>query len=154
MGFLTVFSETGCPHSGCLLEYSNGFEWLSFMPGAGSFFDVIPGGNYGVIDTSDRETAIDTYVRFRIDDGALIKGRNTTVANYYSATYGLFINDCCSFSRDLSRNCGLRVPLTAFVPGGLVIALALNNYSKLANQNEKPYPWSINKQKKVLQKAS
>jgi len=145
MGFLTVFSETGCPHSGCLLEYSGSFEWLSFMPRAGSFFDVFPGGNYGTIDTSDRETAIDTYARFRISDDVLSKGRNTTIADYAAATYGLFINDCCSFSSDLSKNCGLKIPPTAFMPSVLVEALVMNNYSNMTHQNKKPYPWIIYK---------
>ena len=122
MGFLTVFNETGCPHSGCLLEYANGFEWLSYMPSVSSFFDVF--GSKGFVDPNNRLTAIDTYVRLKVDEYALKNGRNKTVKAYMeSETYRLGINDCCSFSKDLSRNCGLHTPMTAFLPGMLVIEL-------------------------------
>lgn len=151
MGFLTVFNETGCPHSGCLLEYSNGFEWLSYMPSANSQLDMF--GSTGFVDPSDRESSIDTYVRLKVDDAALIKGRNQTVKAYMETEiYRLFVNDCCSFSKDLSRNCGLNTPLTAFVPGILVIELYTKNAHKLANYNDKPYPWRINKRSQLLQK--
>ena len=152
MGFLTVFNETGCPHSGCLLEYSKGFEWLSYMPSANSFLDMF--GSTGFVDPDDRETAIDTYVRLKVDDNALINGRNKTVKAYLETEiYRLFVNDCCSFSKDLSRNCGLNAPLTAFVPGILVIELYSKNLNKLANYNDKPSPWKINKQYQKLQKV-
>ncbi len=152
MGFLTVFNETGCPHSGCLLEYSNGFEWLSFMPSANSFLDVF--GSTGFVDPNDRETSIDTYVRLKVCDEALLKGRNQTVKAYLETeTYKLFINDCCSFSKDLSRNCGLDVPLTAFVPGILVIELYAKNLHRMANYNDKPFPFRINKKSQLLQKV-
>jgi hypothetical protein len=150
MGYLTIFSETGTPHSGCLLEYIDSFEWLSFMPGIGSIFDVFPGGSYGRIDTADRETAIKTYVRFRLSDALLTKGRNKTVADYYSETYGLFINDCATFSKDMSRNCGLQVPFTAFDPVLLVTDLFSLNKKKAVNINETPHPWKIHKQSQPL----
>lgn len=151
MGFLTVFNETGTPHSGCLLEYINGFEWLSYMPSANSFSDMF--GSTGFLDPSDRETAIDKYVRLKVNDEALIKGRNQTVKAYLETEiYRLFINDCCSFSKDLSRNCGLDVPLTAFLPGILVIELYSKNLHKMANYNDKPNPWRINKTFQPLQK--
>lgn len=152
MGFLTVFNETGCPHSGCLLEYSKGFEWLSYMPSANSILDVF--GSTGMVDPSDREAAIDTYVRFQVSDEALIKGRNQIVKAYLeSEIYRLFINDCASFSKDLSRSCGLNVPLTAFLPGVLVIELYSKNLSRTTNYNDNPYPWRINKQFQALQKV-
>ncbi len=152
MGFLTVFSETGGPHSGCLLEYAGDFEWLSYMPSADSSLSVL--GSTGYIDATSRETAIDTYVRLKVSDEVLIKGRNQTVKAYLETEmYRLFINDCCSFSKDLSRNCGLNIPLTAFLPGILVIELYSKNFNKIANYNDNPYPWRLNGQVKALQKV-
>jgi hypothetical protein len=154
MGYLTIFSETGTPHNGCLLEYGDGgFEWLSFMPRSTSIFDVFPGGNYGTVDTNDREAAIDAYARFRIGEEQLVKGRNKTVTDYYSANYGLFICDCVSFARDMSVNCGLSGGGIAYEPAVLVNTLISLNQSKLTHANYKPYPWKVHRQKQPLMKA-
>ena len=142
MGHLVIYSESGVPHSGCVLQYGNTVEWLSFMPRSGSFFNVIPGGNYGMVDTTDRADAIDTYVSMWVSDDDLVKGRNDTLANYYAATYGLLINDCINFSREMVKNCKLTGGNSvSFTPGIFVIQLNLLNQDRIQSYNTKPYPW-------------
>ena len=148
MGHLVVFSESGVPHSGCVLQYGGNVEWLSFMPRATSFFDTFPGGNYGMVDTTDREGAIASYVSMWVDDSDLVKGRNDTLTAYYSATYGLFINDCLTFSRDMVKNCKLSGgSATSFFPGVYVTQLYLSNQGRIQSYNAKPYPWESWKKK-------
>src|SRR5436305_13996441 len=142
MGHLVVFAESGVPHSGCILQYGGTVEWLSFMPRATSIWDTFPGGNYGMVDTTDREGAIDSYVSMWVDDDALVKGRNTTLADYYSATYGLFINDCLSFSRDMVKNCKLGGgSATSFLPSVYVTQLYPINKDRVQSYNSTPYLW-------------
>jgi len=142
MGQLAVFSETGVSHSGCVLTYGGAVEWLSFMPRPTSFFDTFPGGNYGWVDTSDRSRAIASYVSMWVPDDDLVKGRNDTLADYYSATYGLFINDCMTFSRDMVKSCKLVGGNgVSFFPGVLVVQLYHLNEPVVSRYNTKPYPW-------------
>jgi len=142
MGRLSVFSESGVPHSGCVLEYGGAVEWLSFMPRPTTFWDTFPGGNYGWIDTSNRGGAVSSYVSMWVKDDVLVKGRNNTLADYYSATYGLFINDCLSFSRDMVKSCKLSGGNAAsFFPGVYVLQLYQLNQGVVTHYNSKPYPW-------------
>lgn len=141
MGHLVVFSESGVPHSGCVLQYGGTVEWLSFMPRPTTIWDTFPGGNYGMVDTTDRKGAIDKYVSMYVEDGVLVKGRNTTLAAYYSASYGLFINDCLTFSRDMVNNCKLVGSAFSIFPSVYVLQLYLNNMGRVQSYNTKPYPW-------------
>jgi hypothetical protein len=143
MGFLTVFSETGIPHAGCLLEYQDGGdqEWLGFFPWATEDRHFL-GGN-GRILMDSREDEIEYYVRFWMEDKPLRKARNDTVTSYWSCVYQVGTCDCVSFAKDLSENCGLNVVkvLPSFIPSHLVYSLRWCNINYI-QFNIRPFPWA------------
>jgi hypothetical protein len=108
MAKLTFISETGVPHSAAYLEYANGEKkWLGFQPGRRGIGGVI---SCGRIDTSDRSGNILTQVSFAIPDDVLRRAEQRTVDQYRTRHYVLLKCDCVSFTADLARNAGLKVP--------------------------------------------
>jgi hypothetical protein len=122
MGLLMITSETGIPHSACLLQWDDGrSEWLGFEPSEWY-------GGKGFVDTTDRSDQIDEFVQYQVDDGQLQRGRTNVIAKYYAEIYQIGVNDCVSFARDIARACGvLPYWVPAFTPSSFVKTLATIN---------------------------
>ncbi|MBD2302274.1 hypothetical protein [Nostoc sp. FACHB-190] len=124
MGYLTVISETGFPHSACLFEYWGERHWRGFKPKAHKtpFWA-------GYVDTSDRSSFIKNSVKFEIIDEILERVRQDIETKYNKQFYQAALGpDCINLSVDAASLCGLKTPPPPNVsPDNLVINLARLN---------------------------
>jgi hypothetical protein len=139
VGYLTIYSETGFPHAGSVLEYANGrIEWLGYEPSPGSIL-----GGYGYIDNTNHEDRINHYVRLRVSESALRSARGEVVADYWSKLYQVGTCDCVSFVRDLAGACWLDTgPGPSLFPYQLVRSIKGLN-SEWTNYDDWPFPWRV-----------
>lgn len=106
MGYLTVISETGCPHSACMFEFHGKKLWGGFKP-------RIPKTPtfWGYVDTSDRTKYIKNFACFSVSDSIIqtvvidLEGKYRNL--WYTIAFGI---DCMDFSVDAAKWCGLQVP--------------------------------------------
>ncbi|WP_435018102.1 hypothetical protein TA3x_000047 [Tundrisphaera sp. TA3] len=115
MAELMLFSETGMFHSGVRCTWGSVVEWYGFLPER----HRSPAGR-GKVDRSDRSALINHSARFRIDDLVLRKAVDATAADYATKTYVVTVVDCVSFTADVARKAGLKVPLVNFTPYGFL----------------------------------
>lgn len=139
MGYITFISETGIPHSACLIEISEGGRhckrWWGFQPPEGFF------GGARSLDTRDRTHLINHYVRFKLDDKMLSKLEFDMQFEWLGKGYGAPLQDCVSFTAWVARKAGLITTLANFTPYGLVFSLRELNPPEFDRYDEKPYPW-------------
>lgn len=126
MGYLTVISETGFPHSVCWFEYNHKSEWYAFKPKIPKF-PLCP----GYIDRSDRTRYIKHLVKFEISDSDLEQTINQIFSKYQRLIYCIGKGpDCVTLSVDVAQWCGLTLPPPPNrIPGHLVSNLATLNPS-------------------------
>ncbi|MBP0027204.1 hypothetical protein [Roseofilum sp. Guam] len=124
MGYLTVISETGFPHSACLFEYNGKAEWYGFKPKV----PKAPRGA-GYVDRTDRSPHIKDSVKFAIADAKLAQVIAQLLTKYEGLTYSVGTGpDCVNFSVDAAQWCGLKTPPRPnLFPGNLVTNLARLN---------------------------
>ncbi|MDJ1171320.1 hypothetical protein PMG71_17970 [Roseofilum sp. BLCC_M154] len=124
MGYLTVISETGFPHSVCLFEYHHQSEWYAFKPKIPKF-PLCP----GYIDRSNRTPYIKHLVKFEIPDSHLEQTIPQILSKYRKLTYCIGKGpDCVTLSVDVAQWCGLTLPQPPnLIPGHLVSNLAKLN---------------------------
>jgi hypothetical protein len=124
LGYLTVISETGFPHSACLFEYGETIRWAGFKPR----IPKLP-AYWGYVDQSDRRIYIKKFAKFQVEDSAIITTLSTLEAKYTNLWYLVAIGtDCIDFTAEASQLCSLQIPskLSIF-PCNLVIDLAKLN---------------------------
>jgi len=123
MGYLTIISETGFPHSACLFEYNVKAEWYGFKPKV----PKAPRGA-GYVDDTDRSSYIKNSVRFAIADTKLAQVIAQLLSTYEGLTYCVGKKDCVNFSVDAAQWCGLKTPKAPnLFPDNLVKNLAQLN---------------------------
>ncbi|WP_185563269.1 hypothetical protein [Nostoc sp. 2RC] len=124
MGYLTVISETGFPHSACLFEYWGERHWRGFKP-------KIPKTPFGAgyVDISDRSGWIKHLVKFEIPDDILFRVRQDIEAKYKKQVYRVALGpDCINLSVDAASWCRLTTPPPPnIIPDNLVTNLAQMN---------------------------
>lgn len=124
MGYLTVISETGFPHSACRFEYNGKQEWYGFKP-------KLPKTPVctGYVDRSDRSSYIKQSVKFKIADALLEEVIEKILDKYEGLTYRVgFGPDCINLSVDAAKWSGLQTPPPPnTIPGNLVSNLARLN---------------------------
>lgn len=127
MAQLTIISETGMFHSACRCTWGDVVEWYGFKPQT----NMAPAGK-GMVDRKDRTASINHTISFTVE-GALLRAAVEHVAQKYAdKTYVVTVVDCVSFTADVARRCGLRVPRVNFTPYGLILTLALwNSYESM-----------------------
>ena len=135
MPHLVIISETGFPHSACLLDYSAARrEWYGFHPKRSRS----PAGA-GEVDRSDRTAFINHYIRFQVSVARLDDAVAKIRSKYEGGTYAVGVKDCVSLSADVAYECGLRVPYVNFTPYGLIKILQL--YNSPTEVDVQPLPW-------------
>ena len=122
MADLTIITETGMFHSAARCTYVDKVEWYGFKPKS----HRSPVGA-GMVDRSDRRAMINHIISFDIDDPTLRNAITSVVAKYDDKTYALGVCDCVSFTADLARGVGLKVPALNFTPYGFLQILAVWN---------------------------
>lgn len=122
MAELKIITETGMFHSACRCQWGSEVQWYGFKP-QWHLWPVSP----GYVDRSDRTALINHFISFDIDDGTLRSAVRRVSSDYRDATYGLMVKDCVSFSADVARAAGLRLPLVNITPAGFIAILAVWN---------------------------
>ena len=122
MAELMFFTETGMFHSACRCTWVGPCEWYGFKPR----HHHAPEG-IGFVDVSDRTASIKHAIAFDVNDALLRNAVRIVKAKYENAVYVLTVRDCVSFTADIARQAGLRVPRVNFTPYGFVEVLALWN---------------------------
>jgi hypothetical protein len=122
MASLMFISETGMFHSACRCSWGGVPEWYGFKPKK----HRAPAGA-GFVDRSDRTMFINESVTFTINDSLLRAAITKVAADYASETYVVGVCDCVSFTADVARAAGLRVPLVNITPYGFLKVLAFWN---------------------------
>ncbi len=137
-GYLVVSSETGFPHNACLLDYGDGnLKWLGFRPKK----PRQPVGP-GMIDESNREDLIETYVRFKVDINRLKFAENNARNKYKDKTYRVGIFDCVNMCADIVRDCNLHLKKRGnFIPSEFVKSLVKLNH--VESDDSRPFPWKV-----------
>jgi hypothetical protein len=100
-------------------------EWYGFKPQE----HRSPAGK-GLVDRSDRSAFINHSVRFDINDAHLRAGIQKVAREYETKTYVVTVCDCVSFTADVARQVGLKVPLLNFTPYGFIQVLKFWNLHK------------------------
>ena len=125
MAQLTIITETGMFHSACRCSWGGAVSWYGFKPIA----HRSPVG-MGFVDVSDRSAQMNYNIAFTIDDTALSLAVEKVKRGYTEKEYILAVRDCVSFSADVAREVGLRVPPLNFTPYGFIKILAVwNDYT-------------------------
>jgi peptidoglycan hydrolase-like protein with peptidoglycan-binding domain len=119
---LMIISETGMFHSACRCTYQSSVEWYGFQPARAR--SPISGGR---VDRSDRTSYINHLVEFEISTSRLRRAVRSVAAEYRQKDYILGVCDCVSFSADVARQCGLRVPRVNMTPWGFIKWLSVQN---------------------------
>lgn len=106
MGYLTVISETGFPHSACRFDYSGRSEWYGFKPKT----PKTPVCR-GYVDRSDRSPYIKHLATFEIADAVLEQVIQKILGKYEGLTYRVGRGpDCINLSMDAAQWSGLKTP--------------------------------------------
>lgn len=145
MSALVIFTETGFPHCGCVLDFDRDPQrWLGWQPDTSGRFsgrdlsewtggrvdpDTLDGVagfmNYwgklceGFIDRRVRTDKINYYVRFTVEgDEVLHAAERKAIRDYVvkNDVYAFGNRDCVTFARDVAKYCGLETGMTAGVP--------------------------------------
>jgi hypothetical protein len=131
LGYLTVISETGFPHSACFFEYAEKQQWAGFkprLPKAPAF--------WGYVDRSDRSIYIKKFAKFQVEDQVIIATLSALDTKYTNHWFTILVGtDCTDFTAEAAQRCNLEVPskLSIF-PCNLVIDLiTLNNHLLVEN---------------------
>jgi hypothetical protein len=122
MAELTIITETGMFHSACRATWGNVVEWYGFKPKQ----HRTPHGE-GLVDRSDRSAMLKHYITFDVQDGILRSALRKVADDYSTKTYTLSVCDCVSFSADVAREVGLRVPMVNITPYGFIEVLGFWN---------------------------
>jgi hypothetical protein len=125
MAELMFISETGMFHSACCCTWGNVVEWYGFKPQR----HRSPAGQ-GFVDRSDRSAFINHSVKFDVKDVTLRAAIEKIAAKYANKTYAVTVCDCVSFTADVARAIGLKVPLVNITPYGFIQVLAFWNPHK------------------------
>ncbi len=125
MAELTFITENGMFHSAARCTFPDGVEWYGFKPMA----HRTPAGA-GQVDRSDRSALLKHYVSFDVADAVLRAAVKKVAAAYAPKTYVLSMCDCVSFTAEIAREVGLKVPLVNFTPYGFNEVLAFWNTYK------------------------
>jgi len=115
-------TETGMFHSACRATWGNVVEWYGFKPKQ----HQTPVGE-GMVDRSDRSSMLKHYITFDIYDLLLRTALKKVADAYATKIYALTVCDCVSFTADVAREVGLRVPLVNFTPYGFIQVLGFWN---------------------------
>ncbi len=127
MAELMFISETGMFHSACRCTWGIVVEWYGFKPQK----HRSPAGQ-GMVDRSNRSSYINHSITFDVNDAILRVAVRKVAGEYATKTYVLGVCDCVSFTADVARRAGLKVPLLNFTPYGFIQVLALwNKYKEL-----------------------
>lgn len=119
---LMIISETGMFHSACRCTFQSGVQWYGFQP-AKARTPV----SRGRVDRSDRTSYINHLVEFEISASRLRRAVSNVAAEYRHKNYILGVCDCVSFSADVARQSGLRVPRVNMTPWGFIKWLSVQN---------------------------
>ena len=125
MADLTFISETGWFHSACRCTLGNTVEWYGFKP----LKHLAPAGA-GMVDRSTRSLLVNHSVSFDVNDTTLRSALQRTAYQFSSKMYVVGICDCVSFTAEVARQVGLRVPVINMTPYGFIRRLALGNTYK------------------------
>lgn len=126
MAELTFITETWLPpHSACRCVWRGRTEWYGFKPR--KHLHLV---GQGYVDTGNKTSEINHYIVFEVDDFRLRMGVQKERAKYDGAEYILGARDCVSFSADVARQVGLRLPLVNMTPYGFLEILAVYNKYK------------------------
>lgn len=144
----SITGKTGFPHAACLFERGGSKryqQWYGFGPGI----------NGGAVETSDRQSWIDTYIRFRTDTTALDKALAMIERDYgptqnsadrpegfVGKRYVYPFTDCITMCIDVAEICGLSVIRSLNQPSLFIRSLSFLN-SNYTHYNDLPYPWTI-----------
>lgn len=123
MGQIMFISETGMFHSACRCTWTGETEWYGFKPRE----HLSPKGP-GMVDRTSRSAFINHSITFNVDDGLLRSAVRGVAREYANKTYIVTVCDCVSFTADVARRIGLRVPAINITPYGFIETLALWNH--------------------------
>ena len=126
MAKLAIISETGMFHSVARCTYGSMVEWYGFAPVTKS----APLGA-GAVHREVRSHLINHLIEFEVQESLLRFAVTTVSAKYRNATYAVLAKDCVSFTADICRRVGLRVPRVNYSPWGLIQILRANPYVAL-----------------------
>jgi hypothetical protein len=113
-------------HSLCRCDYGPNSKWYGFAPIEKSS----PHGP-GTVHTDARPQLINHFISFEVADYRLRVAIEYTRRKYVNATYTVLVRDCVSFTADVARAVGLRVPLVNMTPWGLIQVLRVNPYTDI-----------------------
>ena len=122
MAQLMFVSETGMFHCACRCTWAARVEWYGFQPRQ----HRAPAGA-GKVDRSDRTASVNHTLTFAVADALLQTAIAKVARDYAPKTYIVTVCDCVSFTADVARAVGLRVPAINITPFGFLAALALWN---------------------------
>ena len=134
MAKLTFISVKGLvPHSAAQLHFEKlqvDDMWLGFGP-AQHHSPGWPKAAEGKIFSDDETHRLNHGIIFSVPDDLLFEAARTVTRMYADKKYKVGVVDCVSFTADLAREVGLRVPLLNFTPYGLIEILGFwNKYEK------------------------
>lgn len=126
MAILTFISETGMFHSLCKCTYPSEENWYGYAP-------IEKGSPHGpgTVHREARPVLVNHWISFDQEEQNLRAALTSVCAKYDNTTYTVTVHDCVSFSADVARACGLRVPALNFTPWGLIQTLRTNDYKEL-----------------------
>ena len=122
MAQLMIISETGMFHSACRCTFPASQEWYGFKP-------VAHRSPYrkGFVDRENRSPSINHFAVFQVPDLRLRSALDAVNRQYADRTYALGVCDCVSYTADIARAAGLRVPLLNITPYGFLATLVFWN---------------------------
>ncbi len=119
---LMIISETGMFHSACRCTFTDRVEWYGFQPAIHRMPIC-----QGRVEREDRTKHINHRIVLEVDTHRLQIAIHKTTVEYRHKTYALGVIDCVSFSADIARQCGLRVPRVNLTPYGFIKWLSVQN---------------------------
>ena len=122
MADLTFISETGMFHAACRATFGSAIEWYGFKPRK---HRAAVGA--GVVDRSNRAAFVNHLITFEVNDTVLLAALRSVAFQYSSKKYVVGVCDCVSFTADVARKVGLKVPTVNLTPYGFIQVLALWN---------------------------
>jgi hypothetical protein len=106
MGYLTIISETGFPHSACLFEYAEIKTWCGFKPKIPKFPAF-----WGYVDRSNRQKYTKQSIRFEVSDRTLQEAIIKLEEKYSDRWFAIWLGtNCIDFAIDAAKLCKLQVP--------------------------------------------
>ena len=130
MGEMMIITETGMFHSAVRVTIGGRTTWYGFKPKKhGS-----PAGP-GFVDNSDRSKEEKYWAKWDVDDVVLQAAVDKESKSYAHAYYAVGFIDCVSFTANVARDCGMRVPEINSSPYGFLKVLEFWNPPKSSGRS-------------------